>query len=90
VSANWSADKPDNFNNSTIPDPIIDFVLLSETTETEVEENIFGLKNCDALGVDERRLSLLRHCLTDVVSSIVRVVNKSFKTSVVLLGMKKF
>jgi hypothetical protein len=79
VSTNWSADKPDNFNNSKIPDPIIDYVLLSETTETDVEEVIFGLKNSDALGVDEIRLSLLRHCLTNVVSSIVRVVKSLLK-----------
>jgi hypothetical protein len=62
---------------------------LREPTETEVEEIIFGLKNSDALGIDGIILSFLRHCLTDVVPSIVRVVNKFFETSVVPLGMKK-
>jgi hypothetical protein len=37
---------------TTSSDPIIDDVLLSETTETEVEEIIIRLKNSDTLGVD--------------------------------------
>jgi hypothetical protein len=44
---------------TTISDPIIDTFI--ETTKTEVEEIIFGLKNSAALGVDRIRLNLLRH-----------------------------
>jgi hypothetical protein len=53
---------------TTISDLIIDDVLLSEITETRVEEIIFRLKNSDALGVDGIRLSLLRHCLFHLLS----------------------
>jgi hypothetical protein len=39
--------------------------------------------------VDGIRLSLLKHCMPDVVSSIGRILKKSFETAVVPANMKE-
>jgi hypothetical protein len=45
-------------------------IILSGTNALEIEEVIFDLKNSESTEVDGRRLSLLKHCMADVVLSI--------------------
>jgi hypothetical protein len=55
----------------------------------EIEEVIFDLKNSESMGVDGIRLSLMKHCMADVVPSIVKILYMSFETAVSPANMKK-
>jgi hypothetical protein len=73
---------------TTILNQVRNDIILSGTDALEIEEVIFDLKNSESTGVDGIRLSLLTYCMTDVVPSIVRILNRSFQTAVVPANIK--
>jgi hypothetical protein len=40
---------------------------------------MLDLKNSESMGVDGLRLSLLKHCMADVIPSIVRIFYRSLR-----------
>jgi hypothetical protein len=74
----------DNASNcTTILNQVRNDIILSGIDALEIEEVMFDLKNSESTGVDGISLSLLTYCMTDVVPSIVRILNRSFHTEVV-------
>jgi hypothetical protein len=73
---------------TTILNQVRNNIILSGIDALEIEEVMFDLKNSEFTGVDGIRLSLLTYCMTDVVPSIVRILNRSFQTAVVPANMK--
>jgi hypothetical protein len=55
-------------------------IILSGTNALGIEK---------VIGVDGIRLILLKHCMADVVPSIVRILSRSFETAVFPANMKK-